>query len=62
MTEPVDVEAIRKKYEDMCLHMEHHADLDALCSEIERLRESVHLHMDLSNHHNAAKCPYCNYG
>jgi hypothetical protein len=36
-----------------------HEWLTELVGELARLRECVGLRMDLSNHHNAAKCPYC---
>jgi hypothetical protein len=39
-------------------------ELEAKLSDVEAERDAlkgcVFLHMDLSNHHNAAKCPYCN--
>jgi len=48
---------------DAILKLPEIADLKAKRAEVEAerdaLRECVHLRMDLTNHHNAAKCPYC---
>ncbi len=33
--------------------------IQALMAEVRGLREAAHIGMELDNHHNAAKCPYC---